>query len=66
MKPPSTAYAISAWLRGNLKDSEKAELTATSIALDGIAVVVNLQTPLQTSRRENGKKHLCRRDHKLD
>jgi phosphate transport system substrate-binding protein len=38
-----------------LKDSEKAELTATSIALDGIAVVVNPANPLADISAETVK-----------
>jgi len=38
-----------------LKDSEKEQLTDTTIALDGIAVIVNIMNPLETLTSEQVK-----------
>ena len=39
----------------DLKDSEKETLTATAIALDGIAIIVNPANPIENITSENVK-----------
>ncbi len=50
----------------DLKDSElEAGLTPTVIAMDGIAVVVNNDSPVERADQREREGHLHRRDHRL-